>query len=168
MKAVSESTINQNHWNAERQGYIPRLVLVTDEVRIGLERDIQNIIHLITKEYYLGVDSKWLQSLIEEYHHPNINSRGGNKSERYYLVYQIQKPLDETPLTAQHQKHRNNIKKLARYEQFLHEVKGKKTPKVRILGSSISYRTVNVAVSFAALCTPDRPSSSSGQCLPSP
>ena len=35
MKAVSELTINQNHWNAKRQGYIPRLVLVTDEVRMG-------------------------------------------------------------------------------------------------------------------------------------
>ena len=82
MKAVSELTINPNHWSAERQGYKPRVVLVPDEVRMTLEKDIQNITHLITKEYYRGADSKWLQSLIEEYHHPYINSRGGNKSER--------------------------------------------------------------------------------------
>lgn len=123
MKAVSELTINPNHWSAERQGYKPRVVLVPDEVRMALEKDIQNITHLITKEYYRGADSKWLQSLIEEYHHPYINSRGGNRSEEYHLVYQIQKYLDETPLAAQSQKHhRNNIKKLTRYERFQHEV----------------------------------------------
>ncbi len=123
MKAVSELTINPNHWSTERQGYKPRVALVSNEVRMELEKDIQNITHLITKEYYRGADSKWLQSLIEEYHHPNINSRGGNKSEEYHLVYQIQKYLDETPLAAQSQKHhRNNIKKLTRYERFQHEV----------------------------------------------
>ena len=123
MKAVSELTINPNHWSAERQGNKPRVVLVPDEERMALEKDIQNISHLIAKEYYRGADSKWLQSLVEEYHHPNINSRGGNRSEEYHLVYQIQKYIDETPLANQSRKHhRNNIDKLSRYERFQHEV----------------------------------------------
>jgi hypothetical protein len=73
LKAASELSINPNHWSAERQGYKPRVVLVSEQKRMSLERDIQNITHLIAEKYQRGVDGAWLKALIEEYHHPNIN-----------------------------------------------------------------------------------------------
>lgn len=79
IKAASELSISPNHWSAEKQGYKSRVALVSDEKRMQFDKDIQNITHLISKEYHRGVDGKWLQALIEEYHHPNINSCGGNK-----------------------------------------------------------------------------------------
>ena len=123
LKAASELSINPNHWSAERQGYKPRVVLVSEQKRMSLERDIQNITHLIAEKYQRGVDGAWLKALIEEYHHPNINARGGNKREEYHLSYQIQKYIDETPLAAESQKHhRDNLCKVLRYERFRHEV----------------------------------------------
>ena len=77
IKAASELSINPNHWSAERQGYKPRVALVSEDKRMGFEKDIQNITHLIAEKYHRGVDGNWLKGLIEEYHHPNINFRGG-------------------------------------------------------------------------------------------
>ena len=76
IKAASELSINPNHWSAERQGYKPRVALVSEDKRMGFEKDIQNITHLIAEKYHRGVDGNWLKGLIEEYHHPNINFRG--------------------------------------------------------------------------------------------
>ena len=75
IKAASELSINPNHWSAERQGYKPRVALVSEDKRMGFEKDIQNITHLIAEKYHRGVDGSWLKGLIEEYHHPNINFR---------------------------------------------------------------------------------------------
>ena len=105
IKAASELSINPNHWSAERQGYKPRVALVSEEKRMGFEKDIQNITHLIAEKYHRGVDGSWLKGLIEEYHHPNINFRGGNPADEYLLSYQIQKYMDETPLAAESWKH---------------------------------------------------------------
>ena len=52
---------------------------------MGFEKDIQNITHLIAEKYHRGVDGNWLKGLIEEYHHPNINFRGGNPADEYLL-----------------------------------------------------------------------------------
>ena len=101
IKAASELSINPNHWSAERQGYKPRVALVSEDKRMGFEKDIQNITHLIAEKYHRGVDGNWLKGLIEEYHHPNINFRGGNPADEYLLSYQIQKYMDETPLAAE-------------------------------------------------------------------
>ena len=68
IKAASELSINPNHWSAEKQGYKPRVALVSEEKRMNFDRDIQQITHLITKEYHRGVDGNWLKGLIEEYH----------------------------------------------------------------------------------------------------
>lgn len=97
IKAASELSINPNHWSPERQGYKPRVALVSEEKKNALDRDIQQITHLITREYSRGVDGNWLKGLIEEYHHPNINARGGTKAEEYLLSYQIQKYVDRDP-----------------------------------------------------------------------
>ena len=49
IKAASELSINPNHWSAEKQGYKPRVALVSEEKRMNFDRDIQQITHLITR-----------------------------------------------------------------------------------------------------------------------
>lgn len=122
IKAASGLSINPNHWSAERQGYKPRISLVSEEKRLAFDKSVQEITHLITKGYHRGADGAWLHNLIEEYHCPNIISRGG-RSEMYSLTYQIQKYIGETPL-AQHSidHHLGNIDKISRYERFQQEV----------------------------------------------
>lgn len=123
IKAASELSINPNHWSPERQGYKPRVALVSEEKKMAFDKDVQQITHLITKEYHRGVDGNWLKSLIEEYHHPNINARGGNKADEYLLSYQIRKYIEETPLADESRKHHlDNLNKVLRYERFRHEV----------------------------------------------
>ena len=123
IKAASELSISPNHWSAEKQGYKPRVALVSEEKRMNFDRDIQQITHLITKEYHRGVDGNWLKGLIEEYHHPDINVRGGNKAEEYHLVYQISRYIAENTLADDSYKHHlGNIDKISRYERFQHEV----------------------------------------------
>ena len=60
IKAASELSINPNHWSAERQSYKPRVALVSEEKRMGFEKDIQNITHLIAEKYHRGVNGNWL------------------------------------------------------------------------------------------------------------
>ena len=123
IKAASELSINPNHWSPERQGYKPRVALVSEEKKMNFDKDVQQITHLITKEYHRGVDGSWLKSLIEEYHHPGINARGGNKADEYLLSYQIRKYVEETPLADESRKHHlDNLNKVLRYERFRHEV----------------------------------------------
>lgn len=127
IKAASELSINPNHWSAEKQGYKPRVALVSDEKRMAFDKAVQEISHLVAKEYYRGADGAWLQNLIEEYHHPNINSHGGSRGEEYRLTYQIQKYIDETQLSQSSVKHhKSNITKLERYERFQREVMHRK------------------------------------------
>lgn len=123
IKAASELSINPNHWSAEKQGYKPRIFLVSEEKRLAFDKAIQEITHLISREYRRGANSAWLKGLIEEYHHPNINSRAGNGGEAYSLIYQIQRYIEETPLAQDSiAQHRNNIDKISRYERFQREV----------------------------------------------
>ena len=115
IKAASELSINPNHWSPERQGYKPRVALVSEEKKMNFDKDVQQITHLITKEYHRGVDGSWLKSLIEEYHHPGINARGGNKADEYLLSYQIRKYVEETPLADESRKHHlDNLNKVLR------------------------------------------------------
>ena len=123
IKAASELSISPNHWSPERQGYKPRVALVSEEKKMNFDKDVQQITHLITKEYHRGVDGSWLKSLIEEYHHPNINARGGNRADEYLLSYQIRRYIEETPLADESRKHHlDNLNKVLRYERFRHEV----------------------------------------------
>ena len=43
IKAARELSINPNHWSAEKQGYKPRVTLVSEEKRMNFDRDIQQI-----------------------------------------------------------------------------------------------------------------------------
>ncbi len=71
IKAASELTINPNHWSPERQGYKGRVVMVSDEERLALNRSILELTALISREFYIGASNTWLQKLIFTYHHPN-------------------------------------------------------------------------------------------------
>lgn len=70
IKAVSELTINPNHWSAEKQGYKDRVALVLEEDKLRLNNDIRNIVSIITKTYTEDANSEWLCETIERYHHP--------------------------------------------------------------------------------------------------
>jgi predicted oxidoreductase len=71
LKAASELTINPNHWNPEKQGYKDRVVLISDEKKIKLNDEIQNIISLITNSYNENVNAEWLNEMLDKYLHPN-------------------------------------------------------------------------------------------------
>lgn len=71
IKSASELTINPNHWSPEKQGYKDRVALVSDDEKIRLRDDIQNIISLITKNYTNESDAEWLSEIIDSYHHPD-------------------------------------------------------------------------------------------------
>ncbi len=70
IKSASKLTINPNHWSSQKQGYKDRIALVSNEEKNKLRDDIQNIISLITKSYSEDVDSDWLLTIIDKYHHP--------------------------------------------------------------------------------------------------
>jgi integrase len=70
-KAASELTVNPNHWSPEKQGYKDRVALISDEKKIKLNDEIQNIISLITTNYNADTDAEWLAEMIDRYHHPN-------------------------------------------------------------------------------------------------
>ncbi|MFR9129198.1 MAG: hypothetical protein ACLVJK_04545 [Alistipes putredinis] len=40
IKAASELSINPNHWSPERQGYKPRVALVSEEKKMAFDRDV--------------------------------------------------------------------------------------------------------------------------------
>ena len=71
IKAASELTINPNHWSSDKQGYKDRVALVSEEKKLALSNEIQNILNLITQNYTTDADSEWLSSIIDKYHHPN-------------------------------------------------------------------------------------------------
>lgn len=70
-KSASELTINPNHWSPEKQGYKDRVALISDDVKMKLRNDIQNIVSLITQNYTEDADAEWLNEMINSYHHPD-------------------------------------------------------------------------------------------------
>lgn len=71
IKAASELTISPNHWSSEKQGYKDRVALVSEEKKLALNNEVQNILNLINQNYTPEADSEWLSTLIDKYHHPN-------------------------------------------------------------------------------------------------
>ncbi|MFR7685857.1 MAG: hypothetical protein ACLU1V_16335 [Bacteroides fragilis] len=82
IKAASELSISPNHWSAEKQGYKPRVALVSEEKRMNFDRDIQQITHLITKEYHRGVDGNWLKKTDRGIPPPRHQRKGRQQSRR--------------------------------------------------------------------------------------
>ena len=74
IKAVSELSINPNHWSPERQGYKSRVALVDEAMQIKADKAVQDLDNSHFVSVLLrGADSAWLKGVIEEFHHPNIN-----------------------------------------------------------------------------------------------
>ncbi|MDR1500667.1 MAG: site-specific integrase [Tannerellaceae bacterium] len=70
-KSASELTINPNHWSPEKQEYKDRVALISDDVKIKLRDDIQNIVSLVTQNYTEDANAEWLNKMIDSYHHPD-------------------------------------------------------------------------------------------------
>ena len=64
IKAVSELSINPNHWSAERQGDKTRVALVAEAKRTAFDKAVQDLTALISAQYYHGADSRWLKGVI--------------------------------------------------------------------------------------------------------
>ena len=119
IKAVSELSINPNHWSAERQGYKTRVVLVAEAKRTAYDKAVQDLTALISAQYYHGADSRWLKGVIEEFHHPNINIRQGRKGDEYSLVYQCQQYAENHPMEKESiRHHEHNVRKFKHFERF--------------------------------------------------
>ena len=138
IKAVSELSINPNHWSPERQGYKTRVALVAEAKRTAFDKAVQDLTALISAQYYRGADSSWLKGVIEEFHHPNINMRQGHKGDEFSLVYQIEQYAKNHPMekeTARH--HEHNLRKVKHFERFQREI-------MRRRGYSLRIDTMNV------------------------
>lgn len=70
-KSASELVINPNHWSQEKQGYKDRIALISDDEKIKLKNDIQNIVSVITQNYSEDANAEWLSEQIDKYHHPD-------------------------------------------------------------------------------------------------
>lgn len=67
IKAVSELSINPNHWSAERQGYKTRVALVVEAKRTAFDKAVQDLTALISAQYYHGADNRWLKVLLRSF-----------------------------------------------------------------------------------------------------
>ena len=133
IKAVSELSINPNHWSPERQGYKSRIALVAEAKRTAFDKAVQDLSALISSQYYRGADSAWLKSVIEEFHHPNINMRQGKKGDEFSLTYQCQQYADNHPMaeeTARH--HEQNVRKIKHFERYQREIMRRRGYTMRI------------------------------------
>lgn len=133
IKAVSELSINPNHWSAERQGYKSRVALVAEAKRTAFDKAVQDLTALISSQYYHGADSSWLKGVIEEFHHPNINMRQGKKGDKYSLAYQCRQYAENHPMekeTARH--HMHQVRKILHFERFQREIMRRRGYTMRI------------------------------------
>lgn len=72
IKAASELTISPNHWNAEKQDYKDRVVLIPEREKRELNDRIREIISIITLNYMDKVDSEWQNETLQYYDHPQL------------------------------------------------------------------------------------------------
>ena len=70
IKAASKLSICPNHWSPERQGYKDRVALVSENEKSEFNHKVQELTHLIESGYTSDVDSEWLGTVIDKFHHP--------------------------------------------------------------------------------------------------
>ncbi len=133
IKAVSELSINPNHWSPERQGYKTRVALITEAKRTAFDKAVQDLTALISAQYYRGADSSWLKGVIEEFHHPNINIRQGRKGDEFSLVYQIEQYAKNHPMEpSTARRHEQNARKVQCFERYQREIMRRRGYTMRI------------------------------------
>lgn len=133
IKAASELTINPNHWSSERQGYKGRVTLIPDEVRMQLNRQVMEITELISREFYIGATSAWLQKIIFAYHHPNAFKLCDGKLVETGVDSWINKYIEAKKFNVhQASNYRGLRDKLCRFEYFQQQAKNRRKYKFAI------------------------------------
>jgi integrase len=125
-KSASELTINPNHWSPEKQGYKDRVALISDEVKIKLRNDIQNIVSLITQNYTEDADAEWLSTTIDGYHHPEKHKTSEEVETETKLTFEqlIDDFLLKHKLSEVRKKNFRVVKRaLLRYELYVRTTK---------------------------------------------
>lgn len=121
IKAVSELAINPCYWSCERQGYKACVPMVDEDEKMKLEKGVNELTSLISKAYYRGADGIWLKGVIQEYHHPLINSRSGDKGNM--LLNAIRQYAHLRPLSpGARQRLLSVANKVCRYERYKREI----------------------------------------------
>lgn len=125
-KSASELTINPNHWSPEKQGYKDRVALISDDVKIKLRNDIQNIVTLITQNYTEDADAEWLSTTIDSYHHPDKYKTSEEVEAETILTFEqlIDEFLLKHKLSEVRKKNFRVVKRaLLRYELYVRATK---------------------------------------------
>ena len=124
IKCVSELSINPNHWDSKRQGYKMRVALVDDAVRARFDIQVNELKNLISKEYFIGANSDWLQKVIFSYHHPNAYKLSDGTLVNTRLVEWADKYLKSKKFDHHQECNTRGLMiKITRFEQYMQKVK---------------------------------------------
>ena len=124
IKCVSELSINPNHWDSKRQGYKMRVALVDDAVRARFDIQVNELKNLISKEYFIGANSDWLQKVIFSYHHPNAYKLSDGTLVNTRLVEWADKYLKSKKFDHHQECNTKGLMiKITRFEQYMQKVK---------------------------------------------
>ncbi|GHV39267.1 integrase [Bacteroidia bacterium] len=125
-KSASELVINPNHWSQEKQGYKDRVALISDDEKIKLKNDIQNIVSVITQNYSEDANVEWLSEQIDKYHHPDKYKTQEQKESEIKLTFEqlLEEFLLKHKLSEVRKKNFRVIKRaLLRYELYVRDTK---------------------------------------------
>jgi integrase len=125
-KSASELVINPNHWSQEKQGYKDRVALISDDEKIKLKNDIQNIVSVITQNYSEDANAEWLSEQIDKYHHPDKYKTQEQKESEIKLTFEqlLEEFLLKHKLSEVRKKNFRVIKRaLSRYELYVRDTK---------------------------------------------
>lgn len=127
IKCASELQINPNHWSQERQGYKTRVALVDDTVRLRFDEQVRELTNVISKEYFIGAKSDWLQKVIFAYHHPNAYKLADGTLVETKLTEWAEKYLKSKKFDAHQECNTKGlIMKISRFETFQQKVNKRK------------------------------------------
>ena len=123
MKCASELQIHPNNWSQERQGYKTRITLVPDYIRNRFDNQVREITNLITKEYFIGATTDWLQKLIFAYHHPNAYKMSDGTLVSTTLVQWAEKYLQNRKFDHHQECNtRGLMMKVVRFERYMQKI----------------------------------------------
>lgn len=127
IKCASELQINPNHWSQETQGYKARVALIDDNIRRRFNEDVRELINYISKEYYIGATSDWLQKAIFAFHHPNAYKLADGSLVETKITDWADKYLASKKFDAHQECNtRGLIVKITRFERFMQKVNKQK------------------------------------------
>ncbi|MBS7121601.1 MAG: integrase catalytic domain-containing protein [Dysgonomonas sp.] len=125
-KSASELVVNPNHWSQEKQGYKDRVALISDDEKMKLKNDIQNIVSVITQNYSEDANAEWLSEQIDKYHHPDKYKTQEQIESETKLTFEqlLEEFLLKHKLSEVRKKNFRVIKRaLLRYELYVRAIK---------------------------------------------